>query len=113
MVFRSPVHKSHITNPFRRRSHQDVTEGALRETVVDLQLGATITELTRCHTLNADKQIMQPARARKTRFKCCIIDSSPLILQHLFGPLNADILEEFFWAYTCPVRKQALEMVWT
>src|SRR6185312_13398245 len=55
------IDEGHMTDPFCRRRHQQSPEGALRETVPDLEFRAAIAEFPRRHTFDADEKIMQPA----------------------------------------------------
>jgi hypothetical protein len=77
-----------------------------------LQVFAVIFILARRHAFDADKQIVQPAGARQSRFETRI-GQRMLLPEQLLGMFQADVLQEFLGAHARPFLEQALEMKWT
>jgi len=73
------------------------------------QAAAAAFVFARRHPLDVHKQIMQAPTARKPRLPRRFLHTA-LLLQHLFGMFDADVLQHLFRAHPRPRLKLALQM---
>src|SRR5882757_2893814 len=99
-----------MTNAFGSGRYDDLSERAFGKRIIDGQGFAAILIFSRCHSFDADEKIVQSSRAGKSCFKGRIEQGGAFILQHGFGISDAEVLQEFLWAYAGPVGEETLKM---
>src|SRR6185312_15667407 len=85
-LFRA-VDERHMTDTLIRRGDQQPAERALGKAVIDMQRFPAVLVFTRRHAFDLDEEIVQPARARQTRFECRISQGcTPGVPRTTHGP---------------------------
>ena len=106
---RALVGKRHKAHAFYRGRHQHLAKRRGRKRIINAQAGAAAFVFARRHPLDVHKQIMQAPTARKPRLPRRFLHTA-LLLQHLLGLFDADVLQHLFRAHPRPRLKLALQM---
>ena len=91
-----------MANTFCRTGDQHVAKRRFGETIFYGKTCAVVFIFPRRHAFNFYKKIVQPGAPGKTGFKSYVSQAAVLVPLDPFGIGDADILQKFFWADTCP-----------
>ena len=85
-------------------------ERAFGKTVMDGKMLAAVLVLAGGHPFDADKQVVEPARARQADFASRVEKRGMRLLQDAFGILHVQVLQEMLGRRPCPFLEGTLEM---